>query len=70
MAEDGCGGGDAQVTDAARVDQLELGQVWLEIHGEAMQGDAVALGDADGRDFPGFGPDADVAFVDPRGNAN
>ena len=51
VAEQRRGGGYAQVADAARVDQTEVAQVWLEVDGEAVQRHAMALGDADRRDL-------------------
>ena len=58
------GGGDTQIADAARVDQGEMAQIGLEIDGEAVQGDAMALSDADGGDLAAIGPDADVVGIE------
>src|SRR5262249_60686869 len=69
VAEDRGRGGDAKLGDAAWVDQLEVAQVGLQVDGEAVQRDAVALGDADRGDLSMLGEDANVAIFEVRGDA-
>src|SRR5947209_1948465 len=64
VAEDRGGRGDSEVADATGVDQCEVRQVGLQVDGEAVQADPVALGDADGSDLAGGSPDAHMSVVD------
>src|SRR5207247_2123803 len=69
VAKDAGGRRDAKLGDAARINQVEMGKVGLQVDREAVQRDAVALGNADRGDLAAVAEHADVAVLDVRGDA-